>query len=194
KGPGEGFQTATEVGEVLQPHLAELQRTGTSAPLRPVPQATNRRRLRRSPAVIAAILIVGGMGGVLYPLLSPIEQSPDPAASIIGSGRSASKSWDIVDFAEVRIQDGCRAEISKGDDFKVTTSSDDNLVPHIQVFKEGNELIIRWEPKANLHPKQPLTAAVVLPALHGLTVRDLSRASLKGVRSDGNFTLLLADV
>jgi RNA polymerase sigma factor (sigma-70 family) len=116
------------------------------------------------------------------------------ASPTIGSGRSATKSWDIAGFTEVRVHDGFRAEITQGDSFKITISSDDNLMEYVQVFREGNALTMRLAADANLTPKQPLTAAIVLPTLHALTLRDLSSVSLKGVRSEGNFKLLLADV
>jgi hypothetical protein len=201
KEPVKRYSSATEVAEILQHHLAELQRTGTSAPLRPIHEAPNWKRLRRKPAakLTAAVLIAAAMGGVLYSLLPPGEQSRSAAggdrsaAPIIGSGRSASKSWAIADFSEVRVRDGFRAEITKGDSFKVTTSWDDNLIEHIRVVKEGKTLTIHLAPHLNLRTKQPLTAAIVLPTLGALTMRDASKAVLKGFRSEGTFKLLAAD-
>ena len=73
-------------------------------------------------------------------------QTGGPAAgAIIGSGNPASKVWDVADFNEVKIGSTFRAEITKGDGFKVTTSSDDNVVEHIRVVKEGKTLKIGLE-------------------------------------------------
>src|SRR5208337_4669379 len=45
KEPDRRYESATEVAELLQHHLAELQRTGTSAPPRPMPPVPIRKRL-----------------------------------------------------------------------------------------------------------------------------------------------------
>jgi len=200
KEPSGRYETATEVAEVLQHHLAELQRTGTSAPLRPISQVPVQKRSGRKP--VAAILLTSAVliaAITSYSLIPSGEQSSrsaggDPAAApIVGSGKSASKSWDIADFTEVKMQDGFQAEITKGDGFKVTTSSDDNLTEHIRVFKEGNTLILRLAPKVNVRRKLPFKAEIVLPTLAALSVHDGSNAVLKGFRSEENFKLMLHD-
>jgi RNA polymerase sigma factor (sigma-70 family) len=124
----------------------------------------------------------------------PFKIDPDSSEGTVSvSGRLASKSWDIVDFTEVEIESGFQAEIGKGNGFKVTTSSDDNVIEHIAVVKEGNTLKIGLAPQANLHRKLPLKAAIILPTLDALTARDQSKAVLKGFRSERGLKLLLAE-
>jgi serine/threonine-protein kinase len=203
KEPDRRYGSATEVAELLQHHLAELQRTGTSAPPRPMPQAPVGKRMGRktfaSVVLVCAALFASVLSGLLYSRLPPKEQSPlvadgDPSAPpIIGSGRPAVKSWNIADFTAVEIEEGFRAEISKGKDFKITTSSDDNVIERIQVLKEDKTLRIGLKPGQNLRLKEPLKAAIVLPVLDALTVRDGTKAVLKGFRSEKQLTLVLAD-
>jgi serine/threonine-protein kinase len=113
--------------------------------------------------------------------------------TVIGSGQSASKTWDIADFTAVKIESAFRADISQGKEFKVTTSSDDNVIKHIQVVKEGKTLTVRLERGQNYRLKEPLKAEIVLPALEALEVREVSKAMLKGFRSERDFKLKLAD-
>jgi serine/threonine-protein kinase len=202
KEPNRRYGSATEVADLLQHHLAELQRTGTSAPLRLMPPAAIRNPLGRrtfaAVLVISAALFAAVLSGPLYSLL-PKEQSSiavdgDPSAvQIIGSGHPASKSWDIADFTAVKIDSGFRTEISKGKGFKVTTSADDNIIELIQVLKEDKTLRIGLKPHRNLRLKEPLKAAIVLPVLDALTLRDGCKVVLKGFRSEKKLTLVLAD-
>jgi eukaryotic-like serine/threonine-protein kinase len=203
KEPDGRYESATEVAELLQHHLAELQRAGTSVPPRPMPPAPKRQRLGRKPfaalALISAALFAAVLSGLLYSVLPPREPSPraadgDPsAAPIIGSGHPAIKSWNIADFSAVKLESAFQAEISKGDGFKVTTSSDDNVIEHIQVLKEDKTLSIRLKRGQKLQLKEPLKATIVLPVLDALTLRDASKALLKGFRSEENLKLVLRD-
>jgi hypothetical protein len=149
--------------------------------------------------VISAALFAAVLSGLLYSFLPPKEQSSlvadgDPSAPpIIGSGHSASKSWNIADFTAVKIESGFRAEISKGKGFKITTSADDNIIELIQVLKEDKTLRIGLKPHRNLRLKEPLKAAIVLPVLDALTAHDGSKVLLKGFRSEKQLTLVLAD-
>ena len=175
KEPGARFQSATEVAEVLQHHLSELQRTGTSMPLRQPPM---RKRANRKPAIALAffgMLIMAGVFGGFF-LSSAGNQSPNAggrnqlAVTIEGSGRSASKTWERADFTELSFRDGFQAEIVKGDAFKVTTTSDDNVIEHLEVVKEGVTLKIGLKPNRNIRLKQSLRAAIVMPKLQAFNL------------------------
>jgi serine/threonine-protein kinase len=93
----------------------------------------------------------------------------------------------------VKIESAFQAEISKGNGFKVTTSSDDNVIEQIQVLKEDKTLNIRLKRGQKLQLKEPLKATIVLPVLDALTMRDASKALLKGFRSEENLKLVLRD-
>jgi serine/threonine-protein kinase len=141
------------------------------------------------------------------PLEEPSEPAPPPRGdlfistvtgmhqvggpAIVGSGQTASKVWEIADFDAVTVGSAFHAEITRGDAFKVTTSSDSNLLEHLSVVKEGRTLRIGLVRGSNVHPKEPLRAEVVLPALVGLDAGGASRVTLKGFRSDRGFRLRL---
>ncbi len=207
KEPGGRFSSADEVAAILRHHLAALQRSGTSVALRPTPPAPTRKRLGRGTAAAAVLTLVAlsaaflsGMPGRLFALQSsgggghavaPADDDRPSEEPIVGSGRSASKDWDVADFAELEIGSTFRAEITRGDGFKVTTSSDDNLIPHIRVVKEGKTLKLGLEPGRNYRPKEPLKAEVTLPTLDGLDVGGASSVKVAGFRSEADFRLRL---
>lgn len=214
KEPSGRFSTAAEVAEVLKQRLAELQGPEKQqAVLPPISQSTLRRGsfpMVNSIVFGSAVLLAGAMGGfAILPqgtdhavndvatagpgggghaigLLAAIGRGEN---SIIGSGQSASKIWEITDFTEVSIGSAFRAEIVRGDGFKVMTTSDDNLIEHIRVVKEGKILKISMEPDLNYRLKEPLKAQIVLPNLTGIDLNGSSRANLKGFRSEGDFKL-----
>ncbi len=102
---------------------------------------------------------------------------------IVGSGNPAVKNWDIAGFTSVVIGSTFRAEIMRGDGFKVSTSCDDNVMPHVQVSKEGTSLKFGLQPGKNYQLKTPLKAEITLPKLVGLESSGASRSTLKGFRT-----------
>jgi serine/threonine-protein kinase len=208
KDPACRYSSAEEVAGILRSHLAELQRSGTSTSLRKSPQKKpTPARVRIRPSAVAAIVLAvaalaaagyRGMVGLPFaPSAIGAQQvttaSRDESANsaIIGSGVPATKAWDIDDFSAVSIGSTFQAQITQGERYKITTSSDDNLIPFIKVVKEGKTLKIGLEPNKSYRPKTPLTAEVVLPVLDALETGGASRATLKGFRSDRNLKLSL---
>jgi eukaryotic-like serine/threonine-protein kinase len=208
KQPGGRYGSAAEIAEILQHHLADLQRTGTSNALcPPSPSHRPERQLQKSAAPIlltAAVLVAAIISGLVYSVWpAPGGGDTDRQAvnagtentyeqSVIGSGQAASKTWDIADFTAVKLESAFRADISQGKEFKVTTSSDDNVLNHIQVFKEGKMLTVRLERGLNYRLKEPLKAEITLPALEALEIKEASKAMLKGFRSEGDLKLKIS--
>ena len=106
---------------------------------------------------------------------------------IVGSGVPAVKTWDIADFKRIEIKSTFRAEITKGSTFKVTTTADDNVLPHIRVVKEGPTLKISLA-SGSYELKSRPKAEITLPALVGLDVSGASKATLKGFQSENELT------
>jgi serine/threonine-protein kinase len=121
------------------------------------------------------------------PVISGIGDRATPP--IIGSGVPATKAWEIADFTSIHVGATFRAEIMRGDAYKVTTSSDDNLVAHLRVEKEGHTLKVGLEQGINFQSKEPLKATIVLPALEELEVSGASSTVLSGFRSEKSLKL-----
>lgn len=221
KEPDGRFATAAEVARVLKHHLAELQRTGVSAPLPPSSPGPLRNRGGRKASVAYAltaaavlVLVMSGMPGRLHTLLQagsgltpkqagsavgagsgrsvvPVADDRPSDGAIVGSGQSASKVWNLTDFTEVTLGSTFRAEITKGDGFKVTTSSDDNVTPYVRVVKEGKTLKLSLEPGKNYRLKEPLKVEITLPVLERLEAGGSAKVALRGFRSERDFQLRL---
>jgi hypothetical protein len=211
KKAAERFSTAGEVADVLRHHLADLQRFGTTSPVIPL-ASTAGLKGRRGKALAAVALVFVALGVLavsraipgrpveLMTSASGSEQAASllrggeggsPAGPVIGSGHGSAKVWNITEFSEVRVGSTFQARISKGERFKVETSCDDNVIPYLQVFKEGKMLKIGLEPQREYRLKEPLKVEVVLPALDGLDVGGASKATVAGFRSEKDFKLRL---
>ena len=113
------------------------------------------------------------------------------AGAITGSGNPAAKTWNVTGFDRVRVRSTFRAEITKGPEFKVTTTADDNVLPHINVSKEGTTLIISLG-QGSYRLISPLKAEITLPTLVGLDIGGASKGSLKGFQSERSLALKIS--
>ena len=113
------------------------------------------------------------------------------ADAIIGSGIPATKTWDIVGFDKVQIKSTFRADITKGPAFKVTTTADDNVLPHIKVVKDGTTLMISLE-EGSYRLKSPLKAEITLPTIVGIDINGASKGTLNGFQSERELAVRLS--
>jgi serine/threonine-protein kinase len=109
-----------------------------------------------------------------------------------GSGNAATKKWDISGFDRVQIRSAFQAEIAKGNDFTVTTTADDNVLPLIQVVKEGRTLKVGLAPRKQYWLRTKLKAQITLPTLVGMDLGGASTTVLKGFDSEKNLDLDLS--
>ncbi|WZP00794.1 DUF2807 domain-containing protein [Isosphaeraceae bacterium EP7] len=211
KQPAGRFSSAAEVADVLRRGLADLQRPSkrtVQPPIVPPPARVRPKRKFATTAILASAallaLVLGASPGNFRDLLPPAirnfvngagpaakEENRNAIAPIVGSGHSATKDWELADFTEVTIGSTFKAEIVKGDAFKVITTSDDNLVEFIQIVKDGKRLKVGMKSGQGYHPKEPLKVRIELPAIDGLDLDGSSRASIDGFRSEGDFKLKL---
>jgi Putative auto-transporter adhesin, head GIN domain len=107
---------------------------------------------------------------------------------IVGSGTLATKTWDLTGFDRVQVRSTFRAAITKGTTFKVTTTADDNVLPLLQVVKDGTTLKIGLS-RGSYRLKSQLKADVTLPTLLGLDITGASKGTLKGFQSERELKL-----
>jgi len=220
KDPVARFQSATEVTETLGRHLADLQRGVPIKVEREVPAALERKRLGRktviaagvmAPALalaIAAVLKPDSIAAFMPAASRQVAERVHHAATIgqdgnvtvftddaavkriVGSGNPAVKTWDIAGFNQLQVRSTFRAVITKGADFKVTVTADDNVLEHVQVIKDGTTLKLSLA-RGSYHLKVPLTAEITLPALAGLDMGGASHGVLNGFNAESDFALKL---
>ncbi len=127
----------------------------------------------------AAVRIPGGsddprrsMGG--QPA-NAIITSQDDHPTIVGSGKPATKAWNLADFKAVEIRHPFRADLTRADRFAVSVTADDNVLDHIQVEKKGSRLADRSRGQSNLPPAPGLAQGGDLHAGPGSAHADSRR-------------------
>ena len=216
KDPGDRVASATEVADILERHLSDLQRGLPIALHQKVTALPNHERRGRKlliatgvmiPVLAAAVAAYEKSDTILamIPAMTrpasaneaagygqddnvTVVMDGDPTERVVGSGIVASKTWDLAGFDRVQVRSTFRAEIIKGTGFKVTTTADDNVLPHIRVVKEGTTLKISLD-RGSYRLKSPLKTVITLPTLVGLDIGGASRGLLKGFQSERELSL-----
>jgi serine/threonine-protein kinase len=112
----------------------------------------------------------------------------DESQTIVGSGKPATKRWDLADFTAVAISHPFQAEITRGDRFEVAVTADDNVLEHVQVAKEGQRLRVGLEDGRTYRLRRDaLKIAIAMPALELLDLSHGARAAIRGFESHQPF-------
>lgn len=114
--------------------------------------------------------------------------------TIVASGKTATKSYDIKNFSSVEVRGPFQLELKQGKKYAVSVTTDDNLFDHLQVEKQDNKLIIGFKGnnlRIQLNRDQPLKAEVTLPRLEGLHLHGAARASAQDFSSSAPLDLHL---
>ena len=117
-----------------------------------------------------------------------IITSQDDQPMIVGSGKPATKAWNLADFTGVEIMHPFRAELTRADRFAVSVTADDNVLDHIQVDKNGSRLRIGLEDNRSYRLRRDaLKVAISMPGLEALTLTHGARAVIHGFESKQPF-------
>jgi eukaryotic-like serine/threonine-protein kinase len=112
----------------------------------------------------------------------------DDHPTIVGSGKPATKAWNLADFNAVEIMHPFRAELTRADRFAVSVTADDNVLDHIQVEKRGSRLRIGLEDNRSYRLRRDsLKVAISMPGLEALTLTHSARAVIHGFESKQPF-------
>ena len=116
-------------------------------------------------------------------------QNPDERPTIVGSGKPATKPFDLADFSGVEIAQTFHATITRADRFAVSVTADDNVLEHVRVDKEGTRLRIRLEGGRTyrLRP-DTLNLTVTLPVLEAMNVSGAAARRSTASRRTGPST------
>jgi eukaryotic-like serine/threonine-protein kinase len=112
----------------------------------------------------------------------------DDHPTIVGSGKPATKAWNLADFNAVEILHPFRAELTRADRFAVSVTADDNVLDHIQVEKRGSQLRVGLEDNRSYRLRRDsLKVAISMPGLEALTLTHGARAMIHGFESKQPF-------
>ena len=102
-----------------------------------------------------------------------------------GSGNVITQEVAITDFDKLDVSDGFQVDVRQGDTYSVVIRIDENLVEDLQVVKEGSVLKIGLE-SGGVYNIQTATleADITMAELTGLDLKDGSRVTMNGFRSE----------
>ncbi len=92
-----------------------------------------------------------------------------------GNGNIISREESVGPFNSIDVGGAIVVRISQGGDHSVRIETDENLMEFLDVFTEGNTLVIRSERGYNLDPSKEVIAYVSAPAYKNLEVSGASK-------------------
>jgi hypothetical protein len=126
-------------------------------------------------------------------LLTAEEQAEQAGQSkaVKGSGNLITKEIKVADFSSVDAGHAFQVEIVKADSYSAKITTDDNLLPDVQVVKEGSTLRIGLNTTKSYHNGH-FQAAITMPRLDGLNLSGASKTTIKGFDAANTFTAKLS--
>jgi RNA polymerase sigma factor (sigma-70 family) len=155
--------------------------------------------------VLAVAALVAGAGVTGYRALAddpPVRRQAEPAADdkpktrdkaraaagdekiIRGSGKEVTQELKIADFTSVNVESIFHVEVTQGKAFRVAVTTDDNVVSHIKVAKDGSALKVGLTDGTHNFENVTLKAVITMPTLEGLNVTGAGHATITGFKSD----------
>jgi serine/threonine-protein kinase len=146
----------------------------------------------KPPAGFASVLAdppgAGAQTGQGQPPARVIITRQEAGRTIVGSGKPATRRWDLAGFTAVAIRTSFRATVTRSDRFEITVTADDNVLEHVQVAKDGPRLQVQLEGgwTYRLRP-DTLQVAIALPVLEAIDFAGAVRGTIQGFASDRAF-------
>ena len=130
--------------------------------------------------VIAPLILVLALAGC-----TPLGST---GGRLVGSGKAVTRDFQLAGFYEVSIDSAFEVSIARGDSFKVSVTTDDNLLDYAKVTKEGSTLKIRFETgTVTSFSSRIQKASITMPELVGVRLNGASQASMSGFKQVAAF-------
>lgn len=126
----------------------------------------------RALRIVAALALVAVVLSSCYPFQGTTVRTAN-GPDIVGSRKLIDRNFDVTGFTAVEVNNGARAQISKGDTISVKITVDDNVADYLDVQKVDNRLVIGL--KDGSYRNITLKAAITMPELTGATAAGGSR-------------------
>jgi hypothetical protein len=81
-----------------------------------------------------------------------------------GNGKIISEQKNARDFQNISVSGGMNIRLTQGQEFAVNISTDENLMQYVEVFVDGNTLVVREKDGYNLRPSKDIVLNVTAPA------------------------------
>jgi hypothetical protein len=106
---------------------------------------------------------------------------------VTGSGKVVTKEMQFADFTAVDVASVFDVEITRADAFRTAVTADDNVLPLIQVTKDGTRLRIALDSKNKSISTTTLKATIAMPALEQVRVAHAGQVTCTGFKSTKGF-------
>ncbi len=136
--------------------------------------------MKKSAAIIICLLVVA--------ILSTSCAGLTAVNRLVGSGKPASRDYSLSGFNAVDVNSAFKANIVRGDAYKVTITMDDNMLEYASVTVQGSTLRIsidtRGIPSFSTRIQE---ASITMPELVSVTLNGASQGTLTGFGQVGKF-------
>ena len=103
-------------------------------------------------------------------LVPALVHLPSAAASLQGSGNSATETRNVAEFQAIGLSGSMDLVVRQGAVQSVRVQADDNLLPLLETVVDNNSLQVRWKKGQSLNTRARVLVTVVVPKLGGLSV------------------------
>lgn len=107
-----------------------------------------------------------------------------------GPLQSDEKSYSVVDFDRLEIGDALIVTVEQSDFFSIHAEGDRRNLKDLEVFKDGNTLIIRFDEQGNRSHDTRIT--ISMPLLRSANFSGASNSTVSGFTLDDSFGLYLS--
>ncbi len=116
-----------------------------------------------------------------------------PVIAGTGPKETITKEFTISGFDRVNIGSAFIIHVTKGENFKVTASGEQELVDDVKAELKNNELVVAFQENVNRVRlgRNTVTIEVVMPVLRGVNFGGTSSSTVKGFESS-NFVAYIA--
>ncbi len=105
-----------------------------------------------------------------------------------GSGKYVTRDFDVTGFDAVDVSDAFDVTLTPGDAFKVSVTTDDNLMDYVTVQTRDHSLSIGFDHnRLPSHSSTKQEVTVTLPALKAVTLNGASSATMAGFPAGESF-------
>ena len=127
------------------------------------------------------LLFILVLGGLVLTGCSGI-QIGNPA--ITGSGHVTSEPRNVSGFTSISLEGSGNVQVAFGDQESVVVEAEDNLLPLIETFVQGQQLIIREKPLTSISATQPINISITMKSLDGVTLAGSGNITVPGLNGD----------
>jgi serine/threonine-protein kinase len=113
-----------------------------------------------------------------------------PDDSVMASGKEETRRYDLKDFDAIEVDSVVHADVTRGDEFRVEVTLDDNLLEFVKVEKKDRTLKVGLDPRGKslrLRNNHPPRLTVRMPALEAMRLHGATFAKVSGFKSDRRF-------